>query len=177
MAYQPVLTVEGLLRSRSDALGLPLEILGGRAGLDRRIGSPHIQKTGLALAGFHEYLQPGRILVFGESEVRYLESLDGAVRAGIAVVRVSGPRAGQAIKALARRLPAPRRASLCRLDHPDSGAPIDEALVLLDNAIDLGQPQPTAHAWLFGGKKRLKDVLHDFRCHPTARISHRQADI
>ena len=42
----------------------------------RVITSPHIQKTGLALAGFHEYLQPGRILVFGESEVRYLESLD-----------------------------------------------------------------------------------------------------
>ena len=40
------------------------------------ITSPHIQKTGLALAGFHEYLQPGRVLIFGESEVRYLESLD-----------------------------------------------------------------------------------------------------
>src|SRR5262249_32777991 len=44
------------------------------------IGSPHIQKTGLALAGFHEYLQPARILVFGESEVRYLESLDRDTR-------------------------------------------------------------------------------------------------
>ena len=71
----PSLTVAGLLGSRPDALGLPLELLGGEAGLQREIVSPHIQKTGLALAGFHEYLQPGRILVFGESEVRYLESL------------------------------------------------------------------------------------------------------
>ena len=56
--------------------GLPLELLAGADGLDRVITSPHIQKTGLALAGFHEYLKPGRVLIFGESEIRYLESLD-----------------------------------------------------------------------------------------------------
>src|SRR5687768_7713234 len=71
----PQLTVAGLLRSRPDAIGLTLELLSGHGGLERTISSPHIQKTGLALAGFHEYLQPGRVLVFGESEVRYLESL------------------------------------------------------------------------------------------------------
>jgi HPr kinase/phosphorylase len=73
---QPQLTVAGLLQSRPDAIGLPLELLSGREGAERPIISPHIQKTGLALAGFHEYLQPGRILVFGESEVRYLDGLD-----------------------------------------------------------------------------------------------------
>ena len=76
----PSVTVGGLLEGRPEALGLPLELLSGRAGLDRVITSPHIQKTGLALAGFHEYLQPERILVLGESEVRYLESLDTAAR-------------------------------------------------------------------------------------------------
>jgi len=70
------ITVEGLLKSRAEAIGLPLELLGGRDGLQRTISSPHIQKTGLALAGFHEYLRPARVLVFGESEVRYLEGLD-----------------------------------------------------------------------------------------------------
>jgi HPr kinase/phosphorylase len=79
----PVLTVAGLLQSRPDAIGLPLELLGGEAGLDRIIASPHIQKTGLALAGFDEYLQPGRVFVFGESEVRYLESLDASTRRAI----------------------------------------------------------------------------------------------
>ena len=73
---QPQLTVAGLLQSRSEAIGLPLELLSGHEGLARPITSPHIQKTGLALAGFHEYLQTGRILVFGESEVRYLDGLD-----------------------------------------------------------------------------------------------------
>ncbi len=73
---QPKLTVAGLLQSRSDAVGLPLELLSGQEGVERPITSPHIQKTGLALAGFHEYLQAGRVLVFGESEVRYLDALE-----------------------------------------------------------------------------------------------------
>ena len=71
----PSLTVAGLLHSRPEAIGLPLELLSGTTGLERAITSPHIQKTGLALTGFHAYLKPARILVFGESEVRYLESL------------------------------------------------------------------------------------------------------
>jgi HPr kinase/phosphorylase len=72
--------VRGLLGSRSDALGLSLELLAGSDGLDRLITDPHPQKTGLALAGFQEYLRPGRVLVFGESEIRYLERLDPEAR-------------------------------------------------------------------------------------------------
>ena len=77
------LTVASLLKSRAEAIGLPFELLGGAAGLERSISSPHIQKTGLALAGFDAYLQPARILVFGESEVRYLESLDAGSRMNV----------------------------------------------------------------------------------------------
>ena len=77
---QPSVTVGGLLGSRPEASGLPLELLAGRGGLHRTITSPHIQKTGLALAGFQEYLKPGRILIFGESEIRYLERLTPAAR-------------------------------------------------------------------------------------------------
>jgi HPr kinase/phosphorylase len=69
-----------LLAGRPEAFGLPLELVAGADGLDRVITSPHIQKTGLALAGFHEYLRPGRVLIFGESEIRYLESLETAAR-------------------------------------------------------------------------------------------------
>jgi HPr kinase/phosphorylase len=76
----PAVTVGGLLNSRPEATGLPLELLSGAGGLHRVITSPHIQKTGLALAGFDEYLQPGRVLVFGESEVRFLDSLEQEVR-------------------------------------------------------------------------------------------------
>jgi HPr kinase/phosphorylase len=73
-------TVGGVLGGRSDAFGLPLDLIAGGDGLERRITSPHIQKTGLALAGFHDYLKPGRVLVLGESEIGFLEGLDPAER-------------------------------------------------------------------------------------------------
>jgi HPr kinase/phosphorylase len=76
----PGVTVRGLLGSRSDALGLALELIAGASGLDRLITNPHPQKTGLALAGFQEYLRPGRVLVFGESEIRYIEHLPSRAR-------------------------------------------------------------------------------------------------
>ena len=77
----PAVTVRGLLDARPESVGLSIELLAGAGGLHRQITSPYIQKTGLALAGFHEYLQAGRILLFGESEVRFLESLDAQSRA------------------------------------------------------------------------------------------------
>lgn len=80
MSLPPGVTVRALLDSHPEAFGLPLELLAGSYGLDRVIASPYMQKTGLALAGFHEYLKPGRVLIFGESEVRYLESLEAAGR-------------------------------------------------------------------------------------------------
>src|SRR3954466_14653302 len=75
-----MVAVRGLLVGRSDALDLSIELLAGARGLDRLITNPHPQKTGLALAGFQEYLRPGRVLIFGESEIRYLESLDPSTR-------------------------------------------------------------------------------------------------
>jgi HPr kinase/phosphorylase len=80
MASIQGVTVGALLRSRPDLFGLPIELLAGSGGLERVISSRYIQKTGLALAGFHEYLKPGRVLIFGESEIRYLESLEPAAR-------------------------------------------------------------------------------------------------
>jgi HPr kinase/phosphorylase len=76
----PAVTVAGLLDERSEAVGLAIELLAGREGLGRPITNPYIQKTGLALAGFHEYLQGGRVLIYGESEVRFLEGLAADAR-------------------------------------------------------------------------------------------------
>ena len=73
-------SVGTLLGVRGAPSGLDFDLLAGAAGLDRRITLPYIQKTGLALAGFDEYLHAGRVLVFGESEVRFLERLDSQER-------------------------------------------------------------------------------------------------
>ena len=70
----------GALLSARGANGLDLDLLAGVAGLERRITLPYIQKTGLALAGFDEYLRAGRVLILGESEIRFLEQLDPAER-------------------------------------------------------------------------------------------------
>ena len=72
--------VATLLRDLAESRGIDLELLAGAGGVDRRITNPHPQKTGLALSGFDKYLREGRVLVLGESEVRFLESLPPAER-------------------------------------------------------------------------------------------------
>ncbi|HNZ88337.1 MAG: HPr kinase/phosphorylase [Candidatus Cloacimonetes bacterium ADurb.Bin003] len=43
--------------------------------LNKKIGSPHINRPGLALAGYMEIFAADRIQILGETEVRYLQSL------------------------------------------------------------------------------------------------------
>ena len=88
-ASSPSVTVESLLRARAETLSLGLELAAGGSGLGRVITSPYVLKTGLALAGFDAYLQEGRVLVFGASEVGYLNGLEPAGRAGC-LARVMG---------------------------------------------------------------------------------------
>ncbi len=76
----PSVTVGALFRVRAEPLALGLDLVAGGQGLDRAITSPHVQKTGLALAGFDSYLQPGRVMIFGQSEVHYLAGLPEAAR-------------------------------------------------------------------------------------------------
>jgi tRNA modification GTPase len=52
-------------------------------------------------------------------------------RSGVAIIRLSGPSAPEAVSRLAGRLPPPRMAGLRRLRDPASGETIDEALVLI----------------------------------------------
>ncbi|MEO7273563.1 MAG: HPr(Ser) kinase/phosphatase [Vicinamibacterales bacterium] len=73
-------TIRTILRDLAASRSLDLELLAGGEGLDRRITIPHTQKTGLALSGFDAYLREGRVLVFGESEIRYLEGLEPPAR-------------------------------------------------------------------------------------------------
>src|SRR3981189_3332565 len=54
----------------------------------------------------------------------------GRPPAAVAVVRISGPRAGFALEKLVGRVPAARRASLARLRDPATGGVIDECLAL-----------------------------------------------
>src|SRR5262252_8396629 len=83
----------------------------------------------------------------------------GRLPAAIAVVRVSGPRAGHAVAALARKMPAPREAMLARLRDPESGEPIDDALVLWFPGPRSETGEDTVEFHLHGGRAVVAAVV------------------
>jgi tRNA modification GTPase len=83
----------------------------------------------------------------------------GRPPAAIAVVRLSGPRAGDALKALTGRLPAPRQAALARVRDPASGELIDEALALWFPGPNSETGEDTAELQLHGGRAVIAAVL------------------
>ncbi len=66
-----------------EAEGLKLRLLGGKAGLGREILLSRIQRPGLALTGYTEYIRYGRVQIMGGSEVSYLRKLTPRRRAAI----------------------------------------------------------------------------------------------
>jgi HPr kinase/phosphorylase len=68
---------------------LSLEVVGGQAGLElRKITSTRVQKLGLALAGFRNYIHPGRIQMIGQSEIGYLKQMSDSERSA-AISRIA----------------------------------------------------------------------------------------
>ncbi len=59
---------------------LDLHLLGGAAGLRRRIREPTVNRPGLALAGHTKYFARHRVQVMGHAEVTYLQTLPRAER-------------------------------------------------------------------------------------------------
>ena len=70
---------------------LAVELLAGEAGLDHEITHQRIQKPGLAMAGYTGFIHPGRVQVFGESEISYLAQKPGAERKAVLVPLCSCP--------------------------------------------------------------------------------------
>lgn len=67
----------------SGAEYLQLEQLAGVDGLDNEIAIPRIQKPGLAMTGYVDFIRTGRVQVLGASELSYLETLDADERGAI----------------------------------------------------------------------------------------------
>ena len=79
--------------------------------------------------------------------------------AAIAVVRLSGPRAGAGLEQLIGRLPAPRRASLGRVRDPASGEVLDEALTLWLPGPNTETGEDMAEIHVHGGRAVIFAVL------------------
>jgi tRNA modification GTPase len=79
-------------------------------------------------------------------------------RAGVAVIRVSGPDADLACRTLAGRLPPFRRASLCRL-RDQLGDVLDEALVLRFAGVSSFTGEPVVEFHCHGSRAVIAAVL------------------
>ena len=82
----------------------------------------------------------------------------GALPAAIAVVRISGTAAGEALRRLAGTLPAPRRATV-RLLRDAAGQPLDRALILWFPGPDTATGEDLAELHLHGGRAVAAAVL------------------
>ena len=76
----------------------------------------------------------------------------GRPPAAIAVLRISGPRAADALERLIGRLPSPRQATLARVHDPASGEVIDEALALWFPGPNSETGEDVAELQLHGGR-------------------------
>ena len=74
MGARRALTVREVLNAKRAAL--ELEVLTPHAALDRLVADPDISSPGLALSGYTDRFAEGRMQVFGETEMTYLDSLD-----------------------------------------------------------------------------------------------------
>ena len=83
----------------------------------------------------------------------------GSPPAAIGVVRVSGPEAGPALKALAGLLPPPRVAAVRWLSRPDTGQRLDRALLLWFPGPQSATGEDVAELHLHGGKAVVAAVL------------------
>jgi tRNA modification GTPase len=83
----------------------------------------------------------------------------GRPPSAVAVIRVSGPRAGLALERLIGRLPAARYASLARVRDPASGEVIDEGLALWFPAPRSETGEDMAELQVHGGRAVIAAVL------------------
>ncbi len=94
-----------------------------------------------------------------------------AGKAGVAVVRVSGPQAGPSLAALAGRLPAPRVAVRARLADPADGRPLDDGLVLWFPGPASFTGEDVAEFHIHGGRATLAGVIEALARRPGLRLA------
>jgi HPr kinase/phosphorylase len=62
---------------------LELSLRAGRAGLQNRVQQARVQRPGLALTGYTDYIRYGRVQILGSSELGYLAKLAARERRGV----------------------------------------------------------------------------------------------
>ncbi|WP_018406429.1 tRNA uridine-5-carboxymethylaminomethyl(34) synthesis GTPase MnmE [Methylocystis rosea] len=83
----------------------------------------------------------------------------GPGRAAIAVIRISGPGAGEAVKVLAGKLPAPRQASFAVLRDPETREMLDRGIALFFPGPASSTGEDYAELQLHGGRAVVEGAL------------------
>jgi tRNA modification GTPase len=83
----------------------------------------------------------------------------GHGRAGVAVIRLSGPAAGWVVDRMAPPRPKPRQAALRRVRHPDTGEVLDRALVLWFPGPASETGEDMAELQVHGGRAVIDGVI------------------
>lgn len=96
----------------------------------------------------------------------------GAGRAGVAVVRISGPHAGAVLSALMQAdVPKERVAKLVRLRHPETGETLDDALVLWFASPASFTGEDVAELHIHGGLAVIDGILAALSDQPGLRLA------
>ena len=99
----------------------------------------------------------------GEADDTIFALSSGSVPSAVAVVRISGTRAGEALRALIGRLPEARRAVLARVRDPLTAESIDQALALWFPGPASETGEDMAEVQLHGGRAVIAAVLSALR--------------
>lgn len=107
----------------------------------------------------------------GDSSSTIFALSSGAGRAGVAVIRVSGPAAVTVLDLMAPPRPKPRFAAFRKIIHPLTGEPIDEALVLMFAAPRTETGEDMAELHVHGGRAVVEATLAALAVVPGCRLA------
>jgi len=95
----------------------------------------------------------------------------GHGRAGVAVIRISGPTAGVALDRMTPPRPKPRSAAFRRVRHPETGEVLDEALALWLPGPGTETGEDMAELHVHGGRAVIAGVLAALGGLPGCRLA------
>ncbi len=104
-----------------------------------------------------------------QSTIFALSSAPG--RAGVAVVRVSGPRAGVIVDRLAPPRPIDRMTGFRRIRHPENGETLDHGLVIWFAGPKTDTSEDVAEFHVHGGSAIVRGVMSAIACVPECRLA------
>ena len=95
----------------------------------------------------------------------------GGAPSGVAIIRISGPKASDLLRLYAHAVPAPRRASLRTLRLPESGEIVDQGLVLWFPGPGSFTGEDSAELHCHGSRSVVATIVDSLAKQPSCRLA------